>query len=757
MHRWCISHWTRGIRISLLVLSIWGNYLSRWWQFHWNTTGITFGPKIDEQRSEYQFTHILEHYYSGLASVTFRTNRIFIISGNIGTNKDRWNIWTFGIKVYSTSRLLYNKHQILPVHKNFIENISLNKFLVTTKKLPSHQAASINELLVSSDNQGIRNWQIRCGSNNTPHYHRKFQNATNSLTAAVPLYCESRNYESHCKGIIWSYQEFTLNLMYLGTFRRKKQKPRILLNTTKKRTEVGKSARCESQQFSTTSCLTCREEAGDGVEMDLCHMAQHAASSNRRTIANYSLPLSLHTYWFVLFNNHNTFDFYQLIDDDFGILMPRSFTFNVLHTLRWSSNAKNAGFPPMHTDTRGAWLLGIYGYLFGFLVIRIGAHVLVRSLSGFPVLQWLCWGVLRDYPVGMQNRGRLFYVLLGSVFSSERAVPSTSSWHPFLTRSLINSTSRLCMHVVVTISTDCAHCLCLFPGLRYLYMMKLSSYTLLLYHTHISSPSMPSGIVCEGLCVRCAGGVHTIHMYMIVCLWRLIAHDLMITFASTLLLSYIHTASHTRPSGAVNGCWCGVRAGLVYTTSSYAVMWLAMIVLPSLMGGYSQDSILETDPMFWYNFLLGGLVQFFLGGPAQLFLGGSAQLFLGGPAQLFLGGLVHFLLGGHVQLSPGGLIHFLSKAAFVIAYPELKSVLSKIQSVYNLWSFIGRKIAFYQEQHYNDTAGEQKDTFTDRLQHMQLVLLERCSPIAELRIDALELADDDGVSLSAEQPRTHVR
>jgi hypothetical protein len=183
------------------------------------------------------------------------------------------------------------------------------------------------------------------------------------------------------------------------------------------------------------------------------------------------------------------------------------------------------------------------------------------------------------------------------------------------------------------------------------------------------------------------------------------------------------------------------------------------------MGGYSQDSILETDPMFWYNFLLGGLVQFFLGGPAQLFLGGSAQLFLGGsaqlflggPAQLFLGGLVHFLLGGHVQLSPGGLIHFLSKAAFVIAYPELKSVLSKIQSVYNLWSFIGRKIAFYQEQHYNDTAGEQKDTFTDRLQHMQLVLLERCSPIAELRIDALELADDDGVSLSAEQPRTHVR
>ena len=720
-----ISHRARGIRISLLFLSIWRNYLSRWCQFHWNTTGITFGPKIDEQRSEYQFTHILEHYYSGLASVTFRTNRIFIISGNIGTNKDRWNIWTFGIKVYSTSRLLDNKHQILPVHKNFIENISLNKFIVTTKELPSHQAASINELLVSSDNQGIRNWQIRSGSNNTPHYYRRFQIATNSLTAAVPLYCESRNYESHGKGIIWSYQEFTLNLMYLGTFRRKKQKPCIFLNTTKKRTEDGKPARCECQQFSTTSCLTCREAAGDGVEMDLYQMAQKTTSSNRSTNEKCSLPPSFHTCWSAPSNDYNTSDFYNQFDDDFGISTSQSFLPNVLNKLCWCSNAKSLGIHTMHIDIRGAWLPRIYCLLFGVPLIRLG----VRSLSGVQVLQWRCWGVLHDDPVGMQTCGRPSYVSLGSVFSSERAVPSTSSWNPFINRSLINTTPRLCMHFAVAIPTDYAHCLCL-PGIRASYTIKLSSYTLLLYHTHIASPSMPLGIVCEGLCGWSAGGVYTILVNMIACLWHLIEHDLMMYFISTSRLSHTLSTASTVPSGTVHGCLSGVREGAVHTTPSSAVMWLVMIVLPYPLGGGGQILLFGMDQKPGHNSFWGGRVQFFLGGSFQSFLGGS----------FFLGGLVQIFYGS--DFSRGGRILYLLDEPDQLPVSGQVLLEDVLQLLFTL----------------EDASSEaRKDNLNDHLQNTELDLFDRRSTLAELRFEALELAADDGVSLSAEQHRSHVR
>ena len=108
-----ISHRTRRIRISLLVLSIWGNYFSRWWQLHWNTTGTTREPKFTELSTTYHFTHKLEHNYSDIATNFTKYNKNIIISGTLGTKKDRWNFWTFGNTIYNSKNLLYTKSIIL--------------------------------------------------------------------------------------------------------------------------------------------------------------------------------------------------------------------------------------------------------------------------------------------------------------------------------------------------------------------------------------------------------------------------------------------------------------------------------------------------------------------------------------------------------------------------------------------------------------------------------------------------------------------
>ena len=96
------------------MLSIWGNYLSGSYQFR-KISGITCDRKIDEMLSECQITRKFDYYYSGLARDFIQEIRNIIISGTLGTLNDRWNLWTFGIKVYFTNthfswRLLKHCH-----------------------------------------------------------------------------------------------------------------------------------------------------------------------------------------------------------------------------------------------------------------------------------------------------------------------------------------------------------------------------------------------------------------------------------------------------------------------------------------------------------------------------------------------------------------------------------------------------------------------------------------------------------------------
>ena len=233
--------------------------------------------------------------------------------------------------------------------------------------------------------------------------------------------------------------------------------------------------------------------------------------------------------------------------------------------------------------------------------------------------------------------------------------------------------------------------------------------TLLFYQTHIDSHSEFSCSGWEWLCVWCAGGVHTTLSFMITYLWHLILHDEMSFTISTLLPSHTSSTAYTVPSGTVNVCLCGVRAGVVYITPSYAVMWLVMIVLPSLLGGGGQISILGMDQVSGHNSFLGGLVQILLDG---------SVFFLGGRGLYLLDELDQFPVSGQVLLA------------------------DVLQLLFTL----------------EDASSEaRKDNLHDHLQNTELDLFDRRSTLAELRFEALELAADDGVSLSAEQHRSHVR
>ena len=414
------------------------------------------------------------------------------------------------------------------------------------------------------------------------------------------------------------------------------------------------------------------------------------------------------------------------------------FTHWLLSTFMLHNNhARNMKFVrwlSMGTDICGGSMLEIHGYL----VTLSGIQLSDREFSGIQDMQWQFGSVLHEGSGGRRHLGRTsgmsgnFVSSQGLVFSSKRAVPSTSLCHPLHNRSLINITPRLCLHSAYSISTDCAHCCCFLSGCSALGMMMsfvlntyiasltvllgtvwaglyvcwageihnmltimisyvrlLSAHRLmkmimmmimmmaidvivLLYHTYIASPTVPLGSVCVVLCIWCAGGIHNIFMTMILCLWLLIAHDLM-----------------TIP----------------YTTPSYAVMWLVMIVLPSLLGGCCRDLTFGMEPM-WYNSFVGGWVQLFLGGLVQLppgwsgtallvwigttpfwvvchsfswvdrynfswavwyslswvdwynsFLDGSVQLFLGCLVQQFYGGPFQFVLGGQSQFT--GVLHYL--------------------------------------------------------------------------------------------------
>jgi hypothetical protein len=101
-----ISPLVGGIRKWELVLIIWWNYLYQWLKFHWKITGGSKYQKIemprrsDLPRSTYLHNTFIGNRKTGALGV-------IIIYGSLGTLKDRWNIWTFGIKVYSKHKLTF--------------------------------------------------------------------------------------------------------------------------------------------------------------------------------------------------------------------------------------------------------------------------------------------------------------------------------------------------------------------------------------------------------------------------------------------------------------------------------------------------------------------------------------------------------------------------------------------------------------------------------------------------------------------------
>jgi hypothetical protein len=91
-----ISPLVGGIWKWELVLIIWWNYLYQWLKFHWKITGGSKYQKIemprrsDLPRSTYLHNTFIGNRKTGALGV-------IIIYGSLGTLKDRWNIWTFGI------------------------------------------------------------------------------------------------------------------------------------------------------------------------------------------------------------------------------------------------------------------------------------------------------------------------------------------------------------------------------------------------------------------------------------------------------------------------------------------------------------------------------------------------------------------------------------------------------------------------------------------------------------------------------------
>ena len=310
-----ISHRTRGIRISLLVLSIWGNYFSRWWQLHWNTTGTTREPKFVKLRSTYHFTHKLVYHNSGLASKTFRTNRIFIISGNLGTNKDRWNFWTFGIKVYHTNSLFDKEYQIRIEFFTKTEKKLLDKFTGIITKLSTPIASSIIEPLVSTDNQGTSKLLIHYGSINAPHYPRRDIKLRINLAEADLTYCESVICNNHIKGIIWPFQTQPSNLIHLCTIRGDMLTPVNKSNTKKRSAEFSEPNPGEMQQSDVTTRPTYREESEEEDDMDICHSAPvvtSAVGGATLAVAKCPTPPTFDAYWLDPCNEQNPPEFYHI-------------------------------------------------------------------------------------------------------------------------------------------------------------------------------------------------------------------------------------------------------------------------------------------------------------------------------------------------------------------------------------------------------------------------------------------------------------
>jgi hypothetical protein len=80
-----------------------GIYLYLWLNFHWKTTGVSKHQEMDAPMSKNTSESATDHYARVFNNKfgLLRIGIIIIIFGRLGTLQDRWNIWTFGIKIYN--------------------------------------------------------------------------------------------------------------------------------------------------------------------------------------------------------------------------------------------------------------------------------------------------------------------------------------------------------------------------------------------------------------------------------------------------------------------------------------------------------------------------------------------------------------------------------------------------------------------------------------------------------------------------------
>ena len=112
-----ISPHTGGIRNSELVLGTWRNYFYIWLKFYWKTTG---GSKIritDAPVSKNISESPTDQYYAWVYNNKLE-NRLIIISGCLGTLKDRWNFGHVVLK-FITNIIVTFKLDLYSVHIHY--------------------------------------------------------------------------------------------------------------------------------------------------------------------------------------------------------------------------------------------------------------------------------------------------------------------------------------------------------------------------------------------------------------------------------------------------------------------------------------------------------------------------------------------------------------------------------------------------------------------------------------------------------------
>ena len=189
-----ISPHTGGIRNSELVLGTWKNYFYIWLKFYWETTG---GSKIritDAPVSKDISESPTDQYYAWVYNNKLE-NRLIIISGCLGTLKDRWNFWTCGIKVYNKHnsylqiRLIPCPHT-LQIFMDKTNNCSRN-WLVKSKLIV---------IFYNDNKRGVkkmkgRNCNLLLNTNNNTNFHRTNNSQVNKedLRTRLKLYYRQSN------------------------------------------------------------------------------------------------------------------------------------------------------------------------------------------------------------------------------------------------------------------------------------------------------------------------------------------------------------------------------------------------------------------------------------------------------------------------------------------------------------------------------------------------------------------------------------